>query len=336
MLNIARRLLQFSAHRRFSLGLAASVAGLVLIGYRIDAGVTVAVLSSALRQSTPLVLGALCGILCERAGIINIGIEGQMLFSAFVGFVAAASTAHLPTAVAVGVAAGLAMGLLLAVLAVTLRIDQIVAGSVINILALGLSGYFLRIGLSTPGKLTPVPLGALARIPLVGPVFFDNPPLTYVALLLVAILHLFLFHTPWGLRLRAVGEHPRAAETAGISVSAVRYAAVAAGGALAGLAGAYLTLEAVGTFERGMTNGRGFVAIAVMIFGRWTPLGAWGAAALFGLALAVQTQLQFGGRLSIPHQFVGMLPYLLTVIVLAGGVNRARPPAALGRPYVKE
>jgi simple sugar transport system permease protein len=150
------------------------------------------------------------------------------------------------------------------------------------------------------------------------------------------VVHYVLFYTRWGLRTRAVGEHPRAADTVGVNVYVTRYVNVTLGGALAGLGGAFLTLEAVGSFERLMTNGRGFVALAVMIFGKWTPLGSWGAALLFGLASAVQTQVQFGGRLLIPHQFIGMLPYLLTIVVLAGFVGRARPPAADGIPYEKE
>jgi len=149
------------------------------------------------------------------------------------------------------------------------------------------------------------------------------------------VTHVLLFYTPWGLRTRAVGEHPAAADTIGVNVFLVRYVNLAWGGAIAGLAGSYLTLEAVGSFERGMTNGRGFIALAVMIFGKWTPFGAWGAALLFGLASAVQTQLQFGGQVKIPHQFIGMLPYLLTVVVLAVFVGWARPPAALGTPYEK-
>lgn len=329
-----RRLRRLTHHPGLAIGLVAAVSAAV--AFHFDPRATVAVLSAALRQSTPLALGALCGILCERAGVMNIAIEGQMLFAAFAGFVTAAWAGHLPTAVAAAVLTGIAAGLMLAVMAVSLRIDQVVAGSVVNILALGLTGYFFKVGVAAPGKLAPVTLGPLARIPLVGPVLFDNPPVTYATLILVAALHVFLFCTPWGLRLRAVGENPQAADAAGINVAALRYAAVAAGGALAGLAGAFLTLEAVGSFERGMTNGRGFVAIAVMIFGKWKPLGAWGAAAVFGLAMAIQTQLQFGGRVQIPHQFLGMLPYLLTVLVLAGGVGRSRPPAALGRPYERD
>lgn len=304
--------------------------------YRVDPLVTEAVLSSALRQSTPLVLGALCGILCERSGVMNIGIEGQMLLAAFLAHAAHAGTGSPAAGVLAGVAAGALAGGMLAFMSVTLRVDQIVGGAVINILALGLTGYFFGTSAATRGKLSAVALGPLADIPLAGAVLFDNPPLTYTAVVLVGAVHIFLFHTPWGLRLRAVGEHPRAADSLGIGVAAVRYAAVTAGGALAGLAGAFLSLEAVGAFERAMTGGRGFVALAVMIFGKWMPFGAWGAALLFGLAGAVQTQLQFARQASVPHQFIAMLPYLFTIGVLAGFVGRSRPPGAVGRPWDKE
>lgn len=315
-------------------GLAALIA--VIAGYIIDPRVTEAVLASAVRQSTPLVLGAMCGLIGERSGVINIGIEGQMLLAAFIGFLVNVWTGNLLVAVTAGVLTGALLGALLAFMSVTLMIDQIIGGTVINILALGLTGYFYTSGLVTEGKLAPIALGPLAKIPLVGPVLFDNPPITYVTIFLVFVVQYVLFRTKWGLRTRAVGEHPRAADTVGINVYFMRYANVIIGGSFAGLAGAFLTLEAVGSFERAMTNGRGFVALAVMIFGKWTPLGSWGAALLFGLASAVQTQLQFGGRIDIPHQFIGILPYLLTIIVLAGFVGRARPPAADGVPYKKE
>jgi len=297
---------------------------------------TTAVLASALRQSIPLVLGALCGLLGERSGVMNIGIEGQMLMAAFGGFMIGVWTGNLWIAVVIAIMVGALMGLVLAFMAVGLKIDQIISGVVINIVALGITGYFYQTGLSGAGKLKAFSLGILAKIPLIGPVFFDNPPITYATLVLVFSAHLILFHTTWGLRTRAVGEHPKAADSLGIRVQRIRYINLTVGGAIAGLAGAFLSLEAVGTFERAMTNGRGFVALAVMIFGKWTPFGAWGAALLFGLATAGQTQLQFAGKLNIPHQFIGMLPYLLTVAVLAGFVGRARPPAALGIPYVKD
>jgi ABC-type uncharacterized transport system permease subunit len=309
---------------------------LVIVGYIMEPNVTTAVLASTVRQSTPLVLGALCGLLGERTGVINIGIEGQMLMSAFIGFLANVWTGNLFLAVLAGILTGAIAGALLAFMSVTLKIDQIIGGTVINILALGLTGYFYTAGLTTKGKLQPIDLGPLANIPLLGPVLFRNPPITYLTIILVFVVHYVLFHTRWGLRSRAVGEHPRAADTVGINVYLMRYVNVIVGGGIAGLAGAFLTLEAVGSFERAMTNGRGFVALAVMVFGKWTPLGSWGAALLFGFASAVQTQLQFGGKVNIPHQFIGMLPYLLTIIVLATFVGRARPPAADGVPYEKE
>ena len=228
------------------------------------------------------------------------------------------------------------MGLLLAYMSVTLKMDQIIGGTVINILALGLTGYFYQQGLTTQGKLQPVSLGPLAEIPLIGPVLFNNPPITYATIILVMVVHYVLFYTRWGLRTRAVGEHPRAADTVGINVFLMRYVNVILGGMLAGLAGAYLTLEAVGSFERGMTNGRGFIALAVMIFGKWTPFGAWGGALLFGFLNAMATQVQFEGWLEIPQQFIGMTPFILTILVLAGFVGRSRPPKAEGQPYEKE
>jgi simple sugar transport system permease protein len=305
----------------------------VLWGYATNPNVTEAVMASTIRHSTPLVLGAMCGLLGERAGVINIGIEGQMLMSAFIAFLLNVYTGNLVISILGGVFIGALLGLILAWMSVTLKINQIIGGTVINILALGLTGYFYLAGLTTEGKLQPIPLGFLAEIPILGRVFFNNPPITYLTIILVFVLQYMLFRTRWGLRTRAVGEHPRAADTVGINVFRIRYLNVILGGMLAGLAGAYLTLEAVGSFERAMTNGRGFVALACMIFGKWTPLGSWGAALLFGFASAVQTQLQFGGKIDIPHQFIGMLPYLLTIIVLAGFGGRARPPAADGVAY---
>lgn len=324
--------------KRWGLLTVVVLAGLVavIISYFNNPQITEAVLASTIRQSTPIVLGALCGLIGERSGIINIGIEGQMLMAAFIGFLANVWTGNLFFAVLAASAAGALLGLLLAFMSVTLKIDQIIGGTVINIVALGLTGYFYQVGLTTKGKMQPIPLGPLADIPVLGKVFFNNPPITYLAIVLVFITHYVLFHTKWGLRTRAVGEHPRAADTLGVSVYRLQYINVMIAGAIAGLAGAFLTLEAVGSFERNMTNGRGFVALAVMIFGKWTPIGSWGAALLFGFTNAMQTQLQFGGQINIPHQFIGMIPYLLTIIVLAGFVGRSRPPAAEGVPYEKE
>ena len=310
------------------------VVGSIVFAYATNDVVTTAVLASTLRQSTPLILGALCGLIGERSGVVNIGIEGQMLMSAFIAFLANVYLGNLWLAALIGALAGVTMGALLAFMAVTLKMDQIIAGTVINILAIGLTGYFYIPGLTTQGKFQPIPLGPLADIPLIGPVLFRNPPITYLAIILVFVLHYVLFYTKWGLRTRAVGEHPSAADTVGINVYKMRYINVMLGGALAGLAGAFLTLEGVGTFERLMTNGRGFLALAIMIFGKWTPLGAWGAALLFGFTYAMQTQLQFWG-VDLPPQFIGSLPYILTILVLAGFVGRSRAPAAAGTPYEK-
>lgn len=323
--------------RRYGLRLALFALLLILIVWRfaIDERGTTSLLSATLRQSTPLVLGALCGLWGERSGVINIGIEGQMLLGAFVSFLINAYTGNLFLGVIMGVGIGAFMGLFLAWMSVTLKMDQIIGGTVINILAFGITGYFYQTGLTTTGKFVSIPLGPLAEIPLIGPVLFSNPPLTYLTLLLIALSHYVIFFTRWGLRSRAVGEHPRAADTVGVNVFWTRYVNVTVGGAFAGLAGAYLTLEAVGSFERAMTNGRGFLALAVMIFGKYTPFGAWGAALLFGFTVALNNQLQFTG-LDIPPQFVGMLPYILTIVVLAGFVGRTHIPAADGVPYEKE
>ncbi len=299
--------------------------------------VLVAVLSGTLRLSTPIALGALGGIFSERAGVVNIAIEGLMLSAAFTGFLVGATSGNLWLGVLAAILTGALMALLHGALSIHLRVDQIISGTVINILAVGLTGYFYTSNVTLPGKLPSMPIPLLSQIPIAGPVLFDNPPITYLALILVATTHIVLYHTQWGLRLRAVGENPRAADTVGINVITTRYANVVIGGALAGLAGAFLSLEAVGSFERLMTNGRGFIALAAMIFGNWNPIGAWAAALLFGFANALQSQLQFQGLGSIiPHQFIGLLPYVLTIIVLAGFVGRARPPAAVGQPYTKE
>jgi len=297
---------------------------------------TEAVLTSAIRQSIPLVLGALCGLLGERSGIINIGIEGQMLAGAFTGFVLASWTGNLYAGVLTGVIAGSLMGFLLGFLSIRLQVDQIISGTVINILAFGVTGYLYQPGMAIPGKLSVIPLGSMVKLPLVSPLFIDHAPIAFITPLLVLGCHFGLRHTRWGLRTRAVGEHPKAADTMGLMVHRIQFVNLGIAGMMSGLGGAFLALEAVGSFERGMTNGRGFVALAIMIFGRWKPIPAWLGAILFGLASALQTQLQFGGGLTIPHQFIGMLPYLLTIVVLVLFVGRARPPADLGLNYRKE
>jgi ABC-type uncharacterized transport system permease subunit len=302
----------------------------------------VSALNFTLRSAIPLILGALSGILCERSGIINIGIEGMMLAGAFAGFVAKTATndwplmASLLFSVLMALLIGGAMGFLHASLSIRFRMDQIISGTVIIILAAGLSAYLYDRDAIAEGKFSPLALPFLSEIPVLGSVLFDKPLLTYLALLLVVVLHIALFHTRWGLRTRAVGEHPRAADTEGINVNRLRYINTTLGGMLAGLAGAYLVLEAVGQFQEGMTAGRGFISLAAMIFGNWTPFGALGAATLFGYTQALQNELLLAGVTNVPRQFISMLPYAITIIAVTGFVGRVRPPAAIGKTYDTE
>ena len=302
----------------------------------------VSALNFTLRDSIPLVLGALSGILCERSGIINIGIEGMMLAGAFAGFVAKTNTNHWPLmssllfSVLIALAVGGLMGFLHAILSIRFRMDQIISGTVIIILAAGTSSYLYDRDAIAQGKFSSVEIPGLSQIPVIGPVLFDNPPLTYLALLLVLVVHIALFYTRWGLRTRAVGEHPRAADTVGINVNRYRYVNTSIGGMLAGLAGGYLVLEAVGQFQEGMTAGRGFISLAAMIFGNWNPFGALGAATLFGYTQALQNELLLAGVTNVPRQFISMLPYIVTIVAVSGFVGRVRPPAAEGKVYETE
>jgi simple sugar transport system permease protein len=214
--------------------------------------------------------------------------------------------------------------------------DQIISGTVLIILAAGFTAYFFDRNAIAEGKFSPVRIPLLADIPVIGNILFDNPPLTYLALLLVVVLHVGLFHTRWGLRTRSCGEHPRAADTVGINVNKYRYFNTMLGGMMAGLAGGFLVLEAVGQFQEGMTAGRGFIALAAMIFGNWMPFGALGAAALFGYTQALQNELLLAGFTNIPRQFVAMLPYVVTIVAVSGFVGRVRPPAAEGKVYETE
>lgn len=308
----------------------------IVIAFFMDEIRTVSVLSFSLRYAVPLILAAMVGIICERSGVINIGIEGQMLMSAFAGFFGAAITGNLILGMLIGVGSGMIMGGFLAVGAVTWRMDQIIAGTIINILATGLTSFFYAQGYVLPGVTPTVRIPLLADIPLVGPVLFNNGLFTYAAILISIVLWVLLFRTIWGLRTRSVGEKPSAADTSGIGVQRLRFLNVTFAGALAGLAGSYLALEAAGTFERGFTAGRGFTALAIMIFGAWNPLGAMFAAVFFGLTQGVASQLQADEVLAIPPQFVNMLPYVLTIVLLAAVSGRISPPAAVGKPYEKD
>ncbi len=299
-------------------------------------------LNFALRAAVPLILGALGGILCERSGIVNIGIEGMMLAGAFAAFVAKTATNHWPLltsllfSTAMTLLVGGLMGWLHATFSIRFRMDQIISGTVIIVLAQGLTAYFFDRDAIAEGKFGALPVPVLADMPVVGPLLFDKPPITYAALILVFLLAFALSRTRWGLRTRAVGEHPRAADTMGISVQRLRYVNTSLGGALAGLGGGFLVLEAVGQFQEGMTAGRGFIALAAVIFGNWNPVGALGAAILFGYTQAIQNELLLAQISSLPRQFVSMLPYLVTIVAVSGFVGRVRPPAAAGQPYTAE
>jgi ABC-type uncharacterized transport system permease subunit len=367
--------------------------------------------SLAIIKATPLVYGALCGILGERSGVINIGIEGMMLFGAFMAFLGSAlfnqwtgSVFSPYVALIIGLLAGVLSAALIAalhaLLSIHYKVDQVISGTVINLLAAGLTDYVANIyidpsHLSGVGVFPEIQIPLLSQIPVLGKIFFSHQPLVYLMYGLVIFMQYAIFNSQWGLRMRAVGEHPRAADTVGIQVNRTRYMNIILGGALAGLGGAFLVLESVGRFQKAMTAGRGFIALAVMIFGRWTPVGALGAALLFGVADALGVRLQFGdinhiyalvttlgiillavgllwlfGRLSsknkngpstraiagmfllgivtlfianlvkfpavvIPLEFLGLLPYILTILVLTGFVRKAVAPAAIGQPYEK-
>ena len=302
----------------------------------------VSALNFTLRATVPLILGALSGILCERSGIVNIGIEGMMLAGAFGAFVAKVATNDWPLAaslllgVLVALLVGGLMGWLHALLSIRFRMDQIISGTVLIILATGFTSYLFNRDSVAEGKFSAIPIPGLADIPVIGRILFDNPPITYLALILVVVVHIALFYTRWGLRTRAVGEHPRAADTVGINVNRYRYVNTIIGGMLAGLAGGFLVLEAVGQFQEGMTAGRGFIALAAMIFGNWNPFGALGASLLFGYTQALQNELLLAGITTVPRQFVSMLPYVVTIVAVSGFVGRVRPPAAEGKVYETE
>jgi simple sugar transport system permease protein len=340
--------------RRVNLALGA-VAGLLVLAFLTwaarDRSLSLTgLLSSTLLRAVPIALAALSGVICERCAVINIGIEGMMLIGAFVSALMGSVAANIwqwPAGLAQlfglvnALAAGALLGLLLAVLAVRFKIDQIIAGTAINILGTGITSFLsARIlaefgQLNNPGIFSQFAIPLLAKIPIIGPVFFEQNVLVYLLFVLLAVTHVVLFFTRWGLRTRAVGEHPRAADTLGIDVFRNRYINVTIGGMVGALGGAFLILGSVGRFDELMTAGKGFIGLAAMIFGNWTPFGAFGAALIFGFADSLQTKLAIL-QVPIPSQFMLMAPYLVTMIVLAGVVGEAIPPAADGQPYEKQ
>ena len=293
----------------------------------------------AIKRAVPITFGAISGVLCERTGIINIGIEGMLLGGAFTGAVAGSTLGAWP-GILLAALVGVLLASLLAVLTIKYRVDQIIAGVVINILVLGLTSFYTSQILVDNPQLNDAPImraweiPLLSDIPLLGPVLFAQNVFVYAMYLLVIISAFALFRTKWGLRTRAVGEKPRAADTVGINVFSMKYLNVLIGGFVAGFGGAYFTIGSVGRFDENMTAGRGFIGLAAMIFGRWHPVGALSAALVFGFADSLQVKL---GILDtpIPSEFLAMAPYLVTIVVVAGLVGRSRPPSDYSA-YVKE
>jgi len=300
-------------------------------------------LQQSIFLAIPLILGALAGVLCERSGVINVAIEGQMLAGAWAGALVATLLHNKGMGLLAAVIAGGLMGLLLAVFAIRYFVNQVVLGVVLNVLALGLTGFIYdalmqpnQDTMNNPGFFDPIKIPVLGDIPIVGPLLFNANIIVYLTYVLIVVVDVALFRTRWGLRTRAVGEHPEAADTVGINVFRTRYRNVVYGGMVAGMAGAFLTIGAVGAFSKNISSGKGFIALAAVIFGRWSPRGAIGAALLFGFADALQTVLSFTQTpVTIPSSFLAMLPYLATLFAVAGLVGRVRAPTADGEPYVK-
>ena len=308
----------------------------IAIAYSFNSLSTVAVAASSITFGLPLAMAAMVGIMCERTGVVNIGIEGTLLTSAFFGFFVAALSQNLIWGLLAAIASGAVTGLLLALLTVSWKMDQIIAGTIVNILATGLTSFFYKQGYSLPAIFPRWSIPGLSDIPFLGRVFFQSGPITYFGLILIFVLYVAIYHTPWGLRTRAIGEYPSSAETSGVSVKKFKYINVVIAGAFGGLTGAYLTLELVGSFDRGFSAGKGFTALAIMIFGRWNPIGALLAAIFFGFAQALANQLMIDGLVAIPGPFINMLPYVLTIVVLALSAGKVRGPAAAGQPYERE
>jgi simple sugar transport system permease protein len=298
-------------------------------------------LSSSLVRATPIALAALCGVISERSAVINIGIEGIMLISAQVAVVLASMTGNLYVGLIAAIVVGGLIAAVHAWLVIRFKVDQIVSGVAINIFGAGLTSFissrFLEKNtdlLNNSGVFPVISVPILSKIPVIGPMLFENNIVVYLMLLLVVVMHIVLFYTPWGLRTRAVGEHPKAADTLGVNVYLMRYVNVILGGMIAGLGGAYFTIGSVGRFDEIMTAGKGFIGLAAMIFGKWNPIGAFTSSLIFGFADSLQVRMQIL-RVPIPSEFLLMAPYIVTMIILTGVVGRAVPPAADGQPYEK-
>ena len=302
----------------------------------------VGMMNNTLVRATPIALAALCGVISERAAVINIAIEGIMLMSAMTSVMTATLTHSLYFGLLVGIVTGMLMAALHALLVIRFKVDQIISGVAFNIIGTGVSSFISNRYMQTntdklnnSGIFPNIPIPLLAKIPILGPTLFENNIIVYIMLFLVVFIFVLLFYTPWGLRTRAVGEHPKAADTLGINVFMTRYVNVILGGMIAGIGGCYFTIGSVGRFDKIMTAGKGFIGLAAMIFGNWNPIGALGSSLIFGFADSLQVKMQIL-NIPVPTEFLQMAPYIVTMIVMAGVVGRVHSPAADGAVYEKQ
>ena len=302
----------------------------------------VSLLNGAVLLSIPMIFGSMGGLLCERSGIVNIAIEGQLLLGAFSAVIVGSMTGSPWAGLVAAMVGGMLVSALLALFSIKYLVDQVIVGVVVNVLVSGLTGFlFARVleanaaTLNSAPKLPAFAIPGLSEIPVLGPVLFNQNVLVYLMYIVVAVIWFALNKTRWGLRTRAVGEHPKAADTLGVNVNRLRATNVLLAGAVAGMGGAFFTLVSVSSFNSDMTAGQGYIALAALIFGRWTPIGALSAALLFGFSLNLQFVLSILGT-RVPTELLAMLPYLVTIFAVAGLVGRSRGPAAVGKPYIKE
>ncbi|GAB5079800.1 ABC transporter permease [Arthrobacter sp. AD-310] len=298
-------------------------------------------IAGSVTLAVPLVFGSLSGVLCERVGVVNIAIEGQLLGGAFTAAIVASMTQNPFIGLAAAAVAGAVVSMVLAVFSIKYLVNQIIVGVVLNVLVSGVTGFLFSTVMqedsdryNSPPGLDAIEIPVLSSIPIIGPILFRQTLVGYLMYIAVLVVWVGLFKTRWGLRVRAVGEHPQAADTLGINVNATRFWNVTLGGAVAGIGGSFFTLVAIDSFTKEISGGRGFIALAALIFGRWNPIGAFFAALLFGFADNLQSIVTIIGT-PVPSQFMAMLPYLVTVLAVAGLVGKSRGPAASGIPYVK-
>ncbi|RLP77035.1 ABC transporter permease [Mycetocola tolaasinivorans] len=333
-----RRLITTAAVIVFALAFMVAFLAWAMVGNNVP---VTGLLLGTVSLSVPLIFGAMGGVISERVGVVNVAIEGQLLAGAFCSAMVASLTGSPWAGLVAAMVAGVLVSFVLAAFAIKYLVDQVIVGVVLNVLVTGLTSFLYSSvltkdaeTLNTAPRLSPVAIPGLSEIPVIGPVLFNQSALVYVMYVVVALVFLGLFKTRWGLRLRAVGEHPKAADTVGINVARTRFWNVSLAGAIAGLGGAYFTLVSVGSFQKEMVAGAGFIALAAVIFGRWDPIRATLAALLFGFASNLQNVLAAVGS-PVPSEFMLMLPYLVTILAVAGLVGQSVGPAASGKPYIK-